>query len=193
MPIFSRCRWSVRCASRRTGWRPMSTRWWSASHLKLPLSPGEPLSPPFPWRCAFGKEFQWRHYLRRNTMLQSACGEKPLTSQSQNSQLRTRPDGWPFPRANRDSGQTVSRQLAWCSHSLKAVSETRNSEAEENKTSKQKIKKIVPGRVTPSRVNSNRCRLHNPLRSLPGARADDRARSRETRSIPDPVYSYSTR
>ena len=44
----------------------------------------------------------------------------------------------------RDSGQTVSRQLAWCSHSLKAVSETRNSEAEESKTSKQKIKKIVP-------------------------------------------------
>ena len=50
----------------------------------------------------------------------------------------------------RDSGQTVSRQLAWCSHSLKAVSETRNSDAEENQTSKQKIKKIVPGRVTPS-------------------------------------------
>ena len=91
----------------------------------------------------------------------------------------------------RDSGQTVSRQLAWCSHSLKAVSETRNSEAEENKTSKQKIKKIVPGRVTPSRVNSHRCRLHNPSRRLPGARVDERARSRETRSIPDPVYSYN--
>ena len=50
----------------------------------------------------------------------------------------------------RDSEQMVSQQLAWCSHSLKAVGETRNSEAEENKTSKQKIKKIVPGRVTPS-------------------------------------------
>ena len=182
MPIFSRCRWSARCASRRTGWRPMSTRWWSAPHLNLPLSPGE----PFPWRCAFGKEFQWRHYLRRNTMLQSACGEKPLTSRSQNSQLRTRLDGWAFPRANRDSGQTVSRQLAWCSHSLKAVSETRNSEAEENKTSKQKIQKIVPGRVTPSRVNSNRCRLHHPLAAL--AR---RTRRRARAVMRNAIYTWS--
>ena len=43
-----------------------------------------------------------------------------------------------------------------------------------NKTSKQKmIKKIVPGMVTPSPVNSHRCRsrLHNLLRRLPGARS----------------------
>ena len=51
-------------------WVGMSTRRLPVPRLKLPLSPGEPSSPPFPWRCAFGKEYQWRHSLRRNNMLQ---------------------------------------------------------------------------------------------------------------------------
>ena len=166
MPIFSRCRWSARCASRRTGWRPMSTRWWSAPHLKLPLSPGEPLSPRLSLGVArlarsssgdiiFEETPCCRALVARNHWLRDlrtlSC-EHDLTDEPFRAQIET--------AGKRSVGSWRGAATVW-KQSAKLETARRRKTKHQNRRSKRLC---LAGRVTPSRVNSNRCRLHNPLR-----------------------------